>query len=261
MASTLPQKRVLADTTNSKQNLPSSTASAKKRRVEFAPSSQPRHPGSSQNDPRTKLSASQVKSVFESDVLEKLSQDVSELKNNNAEKDQVWDRPPVGDFVPSRDNLCFQAIEAEEGFIHGGRTAVKLFGVTEKGNSVLLHVTDFKHYLYVPAPVSFQPSDCAAFATYLDSQVDSDQPAIHSVTIVMRMDIYEYQGNIESPYLKVTVSDPRFISKVRVAIESGQANWKKMFPVDKNGKVTTYDNIQYVLRFMIDCHVSSAFIL
>jgi len=186
---------------------------------------------------------------------------VSELKNNNAEKDQVWDRPPVGDFVPSRDNLCFQAIEAEEGFIHGGRTAVKLFGVTEKGNSVLLHVTDFKHYLYVPAPVSFQPSDCAAFATYLDSQVDSDQPAIHSVTIVMRMDIYEYQGNIESPYLKVTVSDPRFISKVRVAIESGQANWKKMFPVDKNGKVTTYDNIQYVLRFMIDCHVSSAFIL
>ncbi|PKS05266.1 hypothetical protein jhhlp_008637 [Lomentospora prolificans] len=254
MASTLPQKRVLADTTNSKQNIPSAPSSAKKRRVEPPSSSQPRFP-TSQNDPRSKLSSSQVKSVFESDVLEKLSQDVSELKNNNAEKDQVWDRPPLDDFVPSRDNICFQSIDAEEGYLSGGRTTVRLFGVTEKGNSVMLHVTDFKHYLYVPAPVSFQPSDCAAFMAYLDAQVESDQSAIHSVTVVMRMDIYEYQGNIESPYLKITVTDPKLMPKVRSAIEDNHANWKGMFPLNKFKKVTTYDNIQYVLRFMIDCHV------
>ncbi|CAI4211303.1 unnamed protein product [Parascedosporium putredinis] len=229
MASSLPQKRVLADTTNSKQNIPSTPTSAKKRRVEPPSSSQLRPPGS-QGDPRSKLSSSQVKSVFESDVLEKLSQDVSELKSHNAEKDQVWERPPLDGFVPSRDSLCFQSIDAEEGYLSGGRPTVKLFGVTEKGNSVMLHVTDFKHYLFVAAPVSFQPSDCDAYMAFLDSVVECDEPCIHSVNLVMRIDIYEYRGNIESPYIKITLKDPRLAAKVRSAIESGEANWKDMFP-------------------------------
>ncbi|SPN98922.1 probable DNA-directed DNA polymerase III [Cephalotrichum gorgonifer] len=255
-ATTVPQKRVLADSTNSKQNIPSTPASTKKRKVDTPSSSQAPHlfPPSSQNDPRSKLSSSQPKSAFESDVLEKLSQDASGLKQSNAEKDQVWDRPPVGDFSPQRDTLCFQAIEAEEGTLHGGRPVVRLFGVTEKGNSVMLHVRDFKHYLYVAAPMSFQPSDCPAYAAYLNSQVASYTPAIHSVSLVMRMNIYRYQGNVESPYLKITVNDPKHIAKVRSTIEEGQANWKGLWPGEGEG-IMTFDNIQYVLRFMIDCHL------
>lgn len=252
----LPQKRVLADSTNSRQNIPSTPPSTKKRRFEPPSSSAPRLFPSSQNDPRAKLSSSQPKSVFESDVLEKLSQDAEGLKHNNAEKDQMWDRPALSSFDSERDTLCFQAIEAEEGTLPGNRPTVRLYGVTEAGNSVMLHVRDFKHYLYVAAPMSFQPSDCAAFQAYLNAQVQSYTTAIYSVNLVMRMNIYRYQGNVESPYLKITVTDPRLIGKVRSTIEEGKADWKGLWKSGNGNGVMTFDNIQYVPRFMVDCHVS-----
>lgn len=69
-------------------------------------------------------------------MLEKLTQDISGLKQNNSEKDQQWDRPGLGDFDEEKDNLCFQQIEAEEGTLHGGKTTIKLFGVTEVGYKI-----------------------------------------------------------------------------------------------------------------------------
>lgn len=79
-----------------------------------------------------KLGSSQPrKSQFEEEVLEKLTQDISGLKENNSEKDQQWERPRLENFEPSRDSICFQQIEAEEGTLHGGRATIKLFGATE----------------------------------------------------------------------------------------------------------------------------------
>lgn len=130
-----PQKRVLGDATKNHSNiLLSSPASAKKRKLE---SDQPSVSikSSSQNAARKPtapgLNQSQQKSQFVEEVLEKLSQDISGLKQTNAEKDQQWERPPLGDFDEQMDSLCFQQIEAEEGTLVGGKTAVKLFGVTE----------------------------------------------------------------------------------------------------------------------------------
>ena len=136
----LPQKRVLGESRS--QNIPSSPASAKKRKTDIIPSSSPAVPRftSSQNGLRGKLASSQPKSTFEVEELEKLSQNISSLKQSNTERDQMWDRPPVGDFVPERHSLCFQSIEAEEGSLHGGRATVKLFGVNDRGNSVMLQV-------------------------------------------------------------------------------------------------------------------------
>ncbi|KYK58683.1 DNA polymerase delta catalytic subunit [Drechmeria coniospora] len=248
----LPQKRVLAEA-GTRQNIPSSPTSAKKRRTDvFSSSPAPRFAGS-QRDPRAKLGSSQPKSAFESEVLEKLSQDISDLKRNNTEKDQVWERPAV-EFAPERDSLCFQSIDAEEGTLHGGKTTVKLFGVTEQGYSVMLHVTDFKHYLYVAAPVMFKAQDTAAFKAYLETQLAQHQPAIHSITMCPRESIYGFQGNKQGHFLKITVTDPKFIPKVRSTIENGQADWKGLWKARDNG-IMTYDNIQYVLRFMVDCHI------
>ncbi|KAL6854234.1 DNA polymerase family B domain-containing protein [Trichoderma novae-zelandiae] len=252
-ATVVPQKRVLGES-RTRQNISSSPQSSKKRKTDIAePVPIPRFI-SSQKGPGAKLGASQTKSVFESEVLEKLSQDISERKQNNTEKDQAWDRPPVTEFVPGRDSVCFQSIEAEEGTLNGGKVAVKLFGVTDEGYSVMLHVTDFKHYLYVAAPLSFQPKDCALYKAFLETQVAQHQPAIHSVSLTMKEDIYHYQGNVQSPYLKITVTDPKFINTVRSTIEKGLANWKGMWGA-LDGGLRTYDNIQYVLRFMVDCKI------
>lgn len=256
-AATLPQKRVFGEASSTRRNIAATpTAFSKKRRLDPVPSASPAARfNSSQNDPKGKLASSQQKSTFESEVLERMSQDISDLKQSNSEKDQAWNRPPVpSDFDPDRDNLCFQSIEAEEGTLAGGRTAVKLFGVTDHGNSVLLHVKDFKHYLYVEAPVSFTADDCPKFRAYLETQLAMHQTVIDSVTMTMRENIFGFQGNVQSPYLKVTVTDPKFINKVRTAIEEGAANWKGMWK-SADGTVETYDNIQYLLRFMVDCSV------
>lgn len=63
--------------------------------------------------------------------MEKLTQDINGLKYKNSEKDQQWERPNLDDFEENRDSLCFQQIEAEDGSLPGGKTTIRLFGVTE----------------------------------------------------------------------------------------------------------------------------------
>ena len=129
--SSAPQKRVLADTTNT-HNVLKSPPSAKKRKLNGNLSNGSFH--SSQNGPngvKSKLGSSQPKSHFETEVLEKMTQDISDLKRNNAERDQQWERPPLDDFNDKSDELCFQQIEIEEGTLHGGRVTLKMFGVSE----------------------------------------------------------------------------------------------------------------------------------
>jgi DNA polymerase delta subunit 1 len=127
----MPKKRVLTDATNTHNGL-KSPPSAKKRklndnRVNNSFTSSQAGP----NGVRSKLASSQVKSHFETEVLEKMTQDIVGLKENNSEKDQQWDRPNLDDFDARRDELCFQQIEIEEGTLHGGRVTLKMFGVSE----------------------------------------------------------------------------------------------------------------------------------
>ncbi|KAG4435818.1 DNA-directed DNA polymerase delta [Cadophora sp. M221] len=255
--SRLPQKRILGDTTNTRRNIASSPSSAKKRKLEqIEPASSPAARfKSSQNGPKGKVGSSQP-SHFESEVLEKMTQDMAGLRKNNSEKDQQWARPSIDDFKEGKDNLIFQQIECEEGTLHGGNATVKLFGVTETGHSAMLHVTDFLHYLYVAAPVNFTQRECDGFKAFLDSQLSTHQPAIHSVQIVLRENLYGFQGNQQNPYIKITVNNPKFINKVRSTIEQGTANYKGMWKGSGDGGILTFDSIAYVLRFMIDCKIS-----
>jgi DNA polymerase delta subunit 1 len=130
-------KRALADSSKAVQNgvaakAPQSPRSAKKRKLNNdAPSF-----SSSQAAPngnKGKYGSSQPKSQFELEVLEKLTQDIHGLKQENSETDQKWQRPGLDDFDEKRDSLCFQQIECEEGTLHGGKATLKLFGVTEVG--------------------------------------------------------------------------------------------------------------------------------
>lgn len=85
------------------------------------------------------------------------------------------------------------------------------------------------------------------------------QPVIQSVEMVMRENIYGWQGNRKSPYLKITVTEPKFISRLRSTLESKDQsiNYKGLFNPIEN-RILTFDNIQYVLRFMIDTGVRSS---
>ncbi len=125
-------KRVLADSSKAVQNgvTVKSPQSTKKRKLNGdAPSFSSSQAGP--NGTKGKYGSSQSKSQFETEVLEKMTQDIHGLKQKNAEKDQQWQRPGLDDFDEKRDSLCFQQIECEEGTLHGGKATLKLFGVTE----------------------------------------------------------------------------------------------------------------------------------
>jgi len=253
-ATMVPQKRVFGEASSARRNIPAAPSSIKKRRLD--PISSPAKRFNSSQNEKGRLPSSQPKSAFESEILERMSQDISDLKQKNSEKDQAWDRPSLPDeFDPSKDALIFQSIEAEEGTIAGGQATIKLFGVTDHGNSVLLHVKDFKHYLYVPAPIAFSAEDCPKYQAYLETQLAMHTTVIHSVNLTMRENIYGFQGNTQNPYIKVSVTDPKHINRVRSAIEKGDANWKGMWK-SADGTIMTFDNIQYLLRFMVDCSIA-----
>ena len=121
-----PAKRVLGDSTKAHRNV-NHVPSPKRRKLDVGSAPKPRAPKGTHSAP----GSSQPKSQFEEEVLEKLTQDINGLKQKNSERDQQWDRPGLDDFDETRDSLCFQQIDAEEGTLHGGKTTVKLFGVTE----------------------------------------------------------------------------------------------------------------------------------
>lgn len=73
--------------------------------------------------------------------------------------------------------------------------------------------------------------------------------------MVLRENLFGFQGNQKSPYLKITVTDPKFINKLRTTIEKGSANYKGLWK-GVDGDILTFDSIQYVLRFMIDTGIS-----
>jgi len=78
---------------------------------------------------------------------------------------------------------------------------------------------------------------------------------IQKVEIVMRENLYGFNGNQKSPYLKISVTDPRHISRVRSLIQKCESNFNGMWPIT-DGELMTFDNIQYVMRFMVDTKVS-----
>ena len=74
--------------------------------------------------------------------------------------------------------------------------------------------------------------------------------------MTMRENLFGFQGNQQSPYLKIIVTDPKFINRLRSFLENSTSNsnykglWKGL-----DGGILTFDSIQYILRFMIDTGV------
>lgn len=109
--------------------------------------------------------------------------------------------------------------------------------------------------MYVEAPGGFVKEDCQGLVTHLEQHLASHERVVHSVQMTMRENIYGFQGNQKSPYLKITATDPIHIPKIRSAFESQVPSYKGFWKGFEDG-VRTFDNIDYVLRFMVDTGLS-----
>lgn len=168
----------------------------------------------------------------------------------------VYSRRPIpSDFDPKISDLSFQQIDVDQSMIHGfddngTSSVVRFFGVTNNGNSILCNVTGFKHYLFVPSPSDdlVDPQEIKKFIEHINQQVPN---SVSNIEQVDKQSIWGYTGEGKLKYLQIFVNEPIHINKVRTAFERGYLSFNNWY---SNG-TTTYDNIAYPLRLMIDCHI------
>ncbi|KAG0326563.1 DNA-directed DNA polymerase delta [Dissophora globulifera] len=166
----------------------------------------------------------------------------------------LWLRPAYNKINPKTDALVFQQIEADEYMDPEKHVpVVRFYGITEIGNSVICHVTGFLPYFYVPAPVGFKIENIPALKSALEVGIERGNSVV-KIEWKLKESIYGYHGGEASPFLKITLKDPRNISAAKRCFERGIS-----FPGFKDVTSQTYEsNIAYLLRFMIDCHVTGA---
>ncbi|CAR25762.1 ZYRO0A07524p [Zygosaccharomyces rouxii] len=174
------------------------------------------------------------------------------------EHKEKYGRDPLPkDFNPETHEISFQQLEAEQSTLpfskdEGTSTIVRFFGVTKDGHSILCNVTGFKHYLYVPvpsAPEAQDPNEVASFTKYLNENFEN---SVDRIDIVSKQSIWGYEGESMLPFYQVFVTNPNTVNKMRTAFEKGYLSHKSWF----SAGTTTYDNIAFTLRMMIDCGIS-----
>lgn len=73
--------------------------------------------------------------------------------------------------------------------------------------------------------------------------------------VQLKRSLWGYQGDNLTPFLKITLSDPKFVSKLRGLFDRGEIGFGGFF----DGPTATFEsNIAYELRFMIDKQVRPA---
>lgn len=131
---------------------------------------------------------------------------------------------------------------------------LRMYGVTEEGNSVLAHIHGFLPYFYVPCPEGFE--DARVFGESLELQLaqagarEKVNRHVVDVEVVQRSSLMHWVKEEHSPFFKVTVAVPSLVSTSRNMIERGFSL------VGNRGSFspsTSYEtNIPFALRFMVD---------
>eukprot|EP00040_Diaphanoeca_grandis_P024087 m.132040 g.132040 ORF g.132040 m.132040 type:complete len:1070 (+) comp29583_c0_seq1:139-3348(+) len=178
-----------------------------------------------------------------------------------------WKRKEPPNINPVKDKLIFQQIDMDSyqgaplkgmpGSKVGPVPIMQMFGVTQEGNSVLAHVHGFAPYFFCTTPAGFTEDHCAEVLSKLNTAVlgqlkgsDGVTCAVLAIELVQKESIFGYHENRKVPFLQVTVTQHRFISKAKMILENG---------MNTSLGVSVYEcyetNVEYILRFMVDTAV------
>lgn len=151
---------------------------------------------------------------------------------------------------------------------------LRVFGVTEGGESCCMHVHGFLPYIYVRVPTRHQAPDAAAvfaqeFHAALEEAIKEkpmrkrngikpEAPFVTKVTLEQKCTIFGYcepdpTGNIKQAFLKIELSIPEIVYACRDVLTNSKLRIGKhnyQFPI-------TYEsNTLFVTRFMVDKSIS-----
>lgn len=110
--------------------------------------------------------------------------------------------------------------------------------------------------MYIAAPSGFKPEFIPQYTIFLNNKFG--HPVVHSTELLIKENLYGYHGENKKAFIRITVIDHKDIGKLRNSLEKNFSsfNYKGLWQSVDEGGVMTFDNIQYVLRFMIDTGVS-----
>ncbi|XP_018620048.2 DNA polymerase delta catalytic subunit [Scleropages formosus] len=187
----------------------------------------------------------------------------------SADLNPRWRRPQPPLLDSTADKLVFQQIEIDyylgspvdgmPGQNQGSVPIIRMFGVTDNGNSVCCHVHGFAPYFYTPAPSGFSPAHLSDFQKELNAVVlkdmrsnkDSVSVTVLAVDIKRKESMYGFHGNRSVDFLRITMAKPRLIAPAKRLLEQGFKFGS--FPLQS---YTSYEaNIDFEIRFMVDSNM------
>lgn len=168
-------------------------------------------------------------------------------------------------------DLAFQVVDVDystekyvENFtpIMDGRSPIiRLFGVTDKGNSVACIVHGFYPYTYIEANRRVSLEECEAIKDILDDAVKDDHTLkswspehVLSVEPMEKINIFGYRTKT-SQYLKVTMMIPKFVPVLKRLIENGKIEFSSL-PNLNISRITFESSLAFVTRFMCDAKIN-----
>uniref|UniRef100_A0A1A7XRS9 DNA polymerase delta catalytic subunit n=1 Tax=Iconisemion striatum TaxID=60296 RepID=A0A1A7XRS9_9TELE len=187
----------------------------------------------------------------------------------SADLNYRWKRPHAPTLNSSSDTLVFQQIDLDyylgpsvagmPGQSQAKVPIIRMFGVTDGGNSVCCHVHGFAPYFYVPAPNGFKSDYLGEFKRELNSVVLKDMRSnkdnisitVLAVDITRKESMYGYHGQRSLDFLRITMAMPRLIAPAKRLLEQGFKFGH--YPIQQ---YQAYEaNIDFEIRFMVDSDV------
>ena len=163
----------------------------------------------------------------------------------------TWERPPLAPLDATQHSVVFQQIDVEECQLSHAVPEIRMYGATQEGHPVLVHVHGFLPYFYVHAPRGFFASTCADLKNSVNASFGMN--VVADVALESKKNLMQYTGPESIAFLKITVSDLRSLPRVRGAFERGEISFRDLFVAGEPN--VSFDNVAYTLRFMIDHQV------
>lgn len=196
-------------------------------------------------------------------------------------ENKLWARPSVVESMDTKNSIAFQWLDIDmttaEAMNHnpdGGKVlgstsgivpVIRLYGVTQSGQSICANVHGFTPYIFVALPLNADLSDASlsSLRAYLDARMKEkargeEKKISESVLAIQKISglqsLLGYHFDEVRDFIKVFVAMPSLVPGLKRLFDDG-------VPLSGMGsaRCQTYEsNVPFVLRFMIDNDISGA---
>nr|CAD2199671.1 unnamed protein product [Meloidogyne enterolobii] len=132
-----------------------------------------------------------------------------------------WERPEVNSLIKDGRNdkpVLFQLMDIDS-FIESNAVVMRLFGVTDKGNSVAVCVFGYRPYFFASVPPSFGAQHIQKTIELLNSHIKGGLGTVTGIEIVQGSSLYYYSNtNTKRNFLKIFISSHRLFTACRGAL-------------------------------------------